>query len=119
MKEKIREFFKFKWMLVSNRPQHFVVVFIIGLFLGIEAAFAASATAEFKDWMWNGYKGSTWGWIKGNGFDWYDFLASMIGGLVGYGLRISCCLLFVVCCLLFVVCCLLFSVWTQSEPDLK
>lgn len=91
MKEKIREFFKFKWMLVSSRPQHFVVVFIIGVLLGIEAVFAASATAEFKDWMWNGYKGGTWGWIKGNGFDWYDFLASMIGGLVGYGLRISCC----------------------------
>lgn len=84
---KIKDFFKFKWLLESNRPKHIVVVFAIGLVLGLPAAFAAAATAEFKDWMWTGEKGGIFGWLKGNGFDWLDFLASMIGGVLGWLLR--------------------------------
>ena len=71
------------WIFESNRPKHVIVVFFVGLFLGIEGAIAASASAEFKDWMWNGSKGGIFGWIKGNGFDWLDFVASMIGGVLG------------------------------------
>lgn len=87
MIQKIIDFFKFKWLLESNRTKHLVVVFFIGLVLGLPAAFAAATTAEFKDWMWGGKKGGIFGWLKGNGFDWLDFLASMIGGALGWLLR--------------------------------
>lgn len=78
----------FKWLAESNRPKHLIIGILIGLFLGIAAAFAAAASAEFKDWMWNGSRGGKLGWLKGNGFDWLDFAATMIGGSLGYGLRL-------------------------------
>lgn len=73
----------FKWLLESNRPKHILVGFIIGVILGISAAFAAAASAEVKDWLWGGKRGGAFGWIKGNGFDWLDLAATMIGGVVG------------------------------------
>jgi fluoride ion exporter CrcB/FEX len=73
----------FKWLTESNRPKHIVVGFFIGLTLGVVAAFVAAASAEMKDWLWNGKRGGTFGWIKGNGFDWLDFIATMIGGIAG------------------------------------
>lgn len=75
------------WLIESNRLWHIFIVFIVGLALGIEASFASAATAEFKDWLWNSHKGGVFGWIKGNGFDWLDFAASMIGGIVGSIIR--------------------------------
>lgn len=77
----------FKWLLESNRPKHILVGFLIGVTLGITAAFSAAASAEMKDWLWNGKKGGAFGWIKGNGFDWLDFIATMIGGLIGFSIR--------------------------------
>lgn len=79
---------KLKWILESNRPKHIAVGFAIGLTLGIAAAFASAASAEMKDWMWNGKRGGTFGWVRGNGFDWLDFAATMVGGAVGFGLRL-------------------------------
>lgn len=32
-------------------------------------------------------KGGIFGWIKGNGFDWLDFAATMIGGAIGFGIQ--------------------------------
>lgn len=78
----------FKWLLESNHPKHVLVGFLIGITLGISAVFAAAATAEIKDWMWNGKQGGTWGWIRGNGFDWLDFISTMIGGVIGFGIKI-------------------------------
>lgn len=78
----------FKWLLESNRPKHVLVGFLIGITLGISAVFAAAATAEIKDWMWNGKQGGTLGWIRGNGFDWLDFISTMIGGVIGCGIKI-------------------------------
>lgn len=77
----------FKWLLESNRPKHILVGFIISVTLGVGAAFAAAASAEMKDWMWNGKRGGTFGWLKGNGFDWLDFTATMIGGVIGTALH--------------------------------
>lgn len=73
----------FKWLLESNRLKHILVGFLIGLTLGIAAVFAAAASAEVKDWLWSGQRGGTFGWIKGNGFDWLDLFATMIGGIIG------------------------------------
>lgn len=81
----------FKWLFESNRPKHILVGFIISVTLGIGASFAAAVSAEMKDWMWNGKRGGTFGWLKGNGFDWLDFTATMIGGVIGTALH---CLFF-------------------------
>lgn len=78
----------YEWLLESNRPKHILVGFIIGFTLGVSASFAAAASAEMKDWMWCGQKGGRFGWLKGNGFDWLDFVATMIGGVLGYALRL-------------------------------
>lgn len=72
-----------KWLTESNRPQHILVGFFIGLTLGVVAVFTAAASAEMKDWQWNGKRGGTFGWMRGNGFDWLDFTATMIGGVIG------------------------------------
>lgn len=81
----------FKWLLESNRPKHILVGFAIGATLGVSAVFAAAASAEVKDWLWNGKRGGIFGWIKGNGFDWLDFLATMVGGVIGFGLNQFVC----------------------------
>lgn len=88
MKDKIIKFLKFTWILESNRPWHFIIVFFIGLLMSMDAVIAASATAEFKDWLWHGKKGGTFGWVYGNGFDWLDFLASMFGGILGHVVKL-------------------------------
>lgn len=75
------------WLFKSNRPTHTIVGFVLGLILGIDCVVIAAFTAEIKDWMWSGSCGGRLGWIKGNGFDWLDFAATMIGGLVGFGIR--------------------------------
>lgn len=49
MKDKIIKFLKFTWILESNRPWHFIIVFFIGLLMSMDAVITASATAEFKD----------------------------------------------------------------------
>lgn len=78
-----------KWIAESERYKHIVVGLAIGLIFGITGAFVAAATAEVKDWLWNGKRGGIFGWIKGNGFDWLDFLATMIGGAVGFGFQFA------------------------------
>ena len=77
----------FNWLRESNRPKHIVVGFLIGLFFGLNCAFVAGTTAEVKDWLWNGAKGGKLGWLNGNGFDYLDLYATMIGGLLGSAIR--------------------------------
>lgn len=78
----------FQWLAESNRIKHLIVGFLIGLTLGFNAALAAAASAEAKDWLWNGQKGGVLGWIRGNGFDWLDLSATLLGGAVGTGARL-------------------------------
>lgn len=77
----------FKWLTESNRLKHLYVGFLLGLVFGLVGAFIAAATAEVKDWLWNGQKGGILGWMKGNGFDWLDFAATMIGGAIGFAIQ--------------------------------
>lgn len=77
----------FKWLLESNRPKHILVGFLIGLAFGLDCAFVAAVSAEAKDWLWNGARGGKFGWVVGNGFDWLDLAATVIGGSLGALLR--------------------------------
>lgn len=78
----------FKWLRESNRPKHIIVGLLIGLAFGFDGAFVAAASAETKDWLWNGARGGKLGWLKGNGFDWLDFAATLIGGIIGALIRL-------------------------------
>ena len=89
MKQKIIDFFKFKWFVESNRPYHFAVLFVAGLVASFDAVVGISGAIEMKDWMWNGKKGGIFGWVKGNGFDWIDFAVSVLGGIAGRLVRMA------------------------------
>ena len=73
----------YKWILTSNRPKHIGAGFLIGATAGIVCALLVAAAVEIKDWCWKGHHGGFFGWIKGNGFDWLDFVATIIGGTLG------------------------------------
>lgn len=60
-----------KWICKSNRPKHFVGGAILGLIFTIFCSLGAAGGMEFKDKQWGG----SW--------DWLDFLATILGGLVG------------------------------------
>lgn len=72
------------WMQESNRFKHFIAGFMAAALCGIGAAITAGLAAEYKDWCYAGQKGGIFGiFKKGSGFDWFDMLATTIGGLLG------------------------------------
>lgn len=68
------------WLTTSNRMLHVAAGTFISFFCGLIPVIIAALSVEFKDWAWHGGKG--W-WITKNGFDWLDFLATLIGGILG------------------------------------
>ena len=65
-----------QWLRQSHRLQHLVGGFAVGLLLGLMAAVSAGAAMEFKDWQWGGKP------------EWADCLMTVMGGCVGWGLRL-------------------------------
>lgn len=64
------------WLLESNRPKHFVGGFIIGLLLTYICALGCAGGMEFKDRQWGGK------------WDWLDFAATLLGGLLGQAIQL-------------------------------
>lgn len=64
------------WFTESNRYKHFLYAIPLGLFLTILCVFGVAFALEFKDMTY------------GNKFDWLDWLATMLGGVVGQLLQI-------------------------------
>lgn len=82
MKEKLKVWFG--WMQESNRFKHCIAGFLAAAICGIGAALTAGVAAEYKDWCHAGQKGGVFGIFKtSNGFDWFDLLATAIGGFFG------------------------------------
>ena len=82
MKEKLKAWFG--WMQESNRFKHCIAGFLAAAICGIGAALTAGVAAEYKDWCYAGQKGGVFGIFKSdNGFDWFDLLATAIGGFLG------------------------------------
>ena len=82
MKEKLRAWFG--WMQESNRFKHFIAGLLAAALCGIGVALMAGVAAEYKDWCYAGQKGGVLGIFKAdNGFDWWDLLATAIGGFFG------------------------------------
>lgn len=65
-----------KWLLVSGRYKHLLYGILIGYVFTILCVLGVATGLEFKDKE------------SGNIFDWLDWLATMIGGLIGQALQI-------------------------------
>ena len=59
------------WLTESNRQYHFLYAIPIALVLTILCAIGVASGMEFKDKQY------------GNKWDWLDWLATILGGLVG------------------------------------
>lgn len=64
------------WIMESNRWKHMIGGFVLGLTLTILCALGCAGGMEFKDMQ------------HGGKWDWLDFLATIIGGLVGQAIQI-------------------------------
>lgn len=67
---------KMKWLKESNRYKHLLYAIPIGYVFTILCVLGVATGLEFRDKQY------------GNVFDWLDWLATMIGGLIGQGLQI-------------------------------
>ena len=63
------------WLLKSNRQKHFLYAIPIGFILTILCVIGIASGLEFKDTQY----GEKW--------DWLDWLATILGGIVGQALQ--------------------------------
>lgn len=63
------------WLTESNRMKHFLCAMPIGFVFTILAVLGCATGMEFKDRQWGGK------------WDWLDWLATMLGGLIGQVLQ--------------------------------
>lgn len=64
------------WFTESNRWKHFVYAIPVGYVFTILCVLGLATGMEFKDKLWGGE------------YDWIDWLATMLGGLIGQALQI-------------------------------
>lgn len=64
------------WFTESNRWKHFVYAIPVGYIFTILCVLGLATGMEFKDKLWGGK------------YDWIDWLATMLGGLIGQALQI-------------------------------
>ena len=80
------------WLTESNRIKHLIGGLILGLLLTIFCSLGAAGGMEFKDAHHaNGDKPfKEWDW---SAWDWKDFWATMIGGVIGGSINLLIILL--------------------------
>ena len=64
------------WLFKSNRLKHFLYAIPIGLVFTILCVLGVASGMEFKDKQYS------------NNWDWLDWLATILGGLIGQGIQI-------------------------------
>ena len=64
------------WLTESNRLKHFLYAIPIGFVLTILCVIGVASGMEFKDKCWGGK------------WDWLDWTATVLGGLIGQGLQV-------------------------------
>lgn len=69
------------WLKESNRQKHFLYAIPIGFLFTVLCVLGVASGLEFKDKQY------------GNQWDWLDWLATMLGGMVGQLLQIIIILL--------------------------
>lgn len=65
------------WFTESNRWKHFVFAVPIGLVFTILCVLGVASGMEFKDKQWGGK------------WDWIDWIATILGGVIGQGIQIG------------------------------
>lgn len=65
------------WFTESNRWKHFLYAIPVALVFTILCVLGLASGMEFKDRQWGGR------------WDWIDWLATMLGGLIGQGLQLA------------------------------
>lgn len=60
-----------KWLKESNRDKHLLYAIPIGFIFGISCVLGVASGMEYKDKL------------KGGQWDWLDWIATMIGGIIG------------------------------------
>lgn len=65
------------WFTESNRWKHFVFAIPIGLVFTILCVLGVASGMEFKDKQWGGK------------WDWIDWIATILGGVIGQGIQIG------------------------------
>lgn len=65
-----------KWLSESNRTKHLLYAIPIAVVFSILCVLGVATALEFKDKQY------------GNMFDWLDWLATMIGGIIGQIIQI-------------------------------
>ena len=71
------------WMCESNRMQHFLYAIPVGAVFTILCVLGLASGMEFKDKAYSNY------------WDWLDWLATMLGGLIGQLIQIGLILLII------------------------
>lgn len=69
------------WFNKSNRDKHFLYAIPVGFLFTILCVLGLASGMEYKDKL----KGGVW--------DWNDWIATMVGGLVGQVLMVCLCLI--------------------------
>jgi len=64
------------WLKESNRDKHFLYAIPIGIVFTILCVLGVASGLEFKDKLY------------GNKWDWLDWLATILGGLIGQVIQI-------------------------------
>ena len=67
---------RWSWISESNRLKHLLYAIPIGLVFTILCVLGVASGMEFKDRQWGGK------------WDWLDWLATMLGGIIGQALQI-------------------------------
>ena len=82
------------WFTESNRYKHFLLAIPFGVVFTILCALGLALGMEFKDCHYaNGDKSlRDWDWSN---WDWLDFAATILGGLVGQIIQIAIILPFI------------------------
>lgn len=65
-----------KWLSESNRDKHLLYAIPVAIVFSILCVLGVATALEFKDKQY------------GNKFDWLDWLATMIGGIIGQIIQI-------------------------------
>lgn len=65
-----------RWISESNRLKHLLYAIPIGLVFTILCVLGVASGMEFKDMQWGGK------------WDWFDWISTMLGGVMGQALQI-------------------------------
>jgi hypothetical protein len=76
------------WITKSNRQWHFLGAIVLSFLFTFFCGLGAALGLELKDVQHQNPGIVPWKWDDWSAWDWLDFLATILGSLVGQGLQI-------------------------------